>query len=122
MSQEFIPAAAPVHRRRLSRFAIALAARRNVLEIIPAISYRQPIVTGETLRRWHMLADPAGYKRVMLDNVANYPKTDMEKRFFSASSNDFTRNTPFEPAPVTATRMSLPRLLTKTPTRAKRDA
>ena len=58
----FIPVGAPVHRRRLSRLEIALAARRNVLEIIPAISYRQPIVTGEMLRRWHMLADPGGYE------------------------------------------------------------
>ena len=33
-----------------------------------------------------------------------------EKRFFSASSKLFTRNTPLEPAPVTATRMSEPRL------------
>ena len=40
------------------------------------------------------------------------PSSDFgENRFFSASSNDFTRNTPFEPAPVTATRISLPRLL-----------
>ena len=45
-----------------------------------------------------------------------------EKRFLRASSNDFTRNTPFEPAPVTATRMSEPRFETNTPTRAKPDA
>jgi cytochrome P450 len=80
LSGTFTPAAAPVHRRRLSRLEIALAARRNVLEIIPAISYRQPIVTGETLRRWHMLADPAGYKRVMLDNLPNYPKSEIMRR------------------------------------------
>ena len=80
MPETFIPVAAPVHTRRLSRLEIALAARRNVLEIIPAISYRQPIVTGEVLRRWHMLADPAGYKRVMLDNVANYPKSEIMRR------------------------------------------
>ncbi|HWY62482.1 MAG TPA: cytochrome P450 [Rhizomicrobium sp.] len=80
MSQSFVPVAAPVHKRRLSRLQIALAARRNVLEIIPAISYRQPIVTGETLRRWHMLADPAGYKRVMLDNLSNYPKSEIMRR------------------------------------------
>ena len=80
MSQSFVPVAAPIHKRRLSRLQIALAARRNVLEIIPAISYRQPIVTGETLRRWHMLADPAGYKRVMLDNLANYPKSEIMRR------------------------------------------
>jgi cytochrome P450 len=64
----------------LSRLEIALAARRNVLEIIPAISYRQPIVTGDALKRWHMLADPAGYRRVMLENLANYPKSEIMRR------------------------------------------
>ena len=88
MPQDFIPAAAPVHRRRLSRLEIALAARRNVLEIIPAISYRQPIVTGDTLRRWHMLADPAGYKRVMLDNVSNYPKSEIMRRMLRPAIGD----------------------------------
>ena len=44
------------------------------------------------------------------------------KRFVSASSKLGTRNTPFEPAPVTATRMSDERLDTNTPTRAKREA
>ncbi len=47
------------------------------------------------------------------------PSSDFAaNRFFSASSNEVTRNTPFEPAPVTATRMSEPRLATKTPTMA----
>ena len=41
-----------------------------------------------------------------------------EKRFFSASSNAVTRNTPSEPAPVTATRTSDGRLATNTPTSA----
>ncbi len=80
MPEAFIPVAAPVHTRRLSRLEIALAARRNVLEIIPAISYSRPIVTGEALRRWHMLTDPAGYKRVMLDNLSNYPKSEIMRR------------------------------------------
>jgi cytochrome P450 len=57
-----------------------MVARRNVLEIIPAISYRQPIVSGEMLMRWHMLADPGGLKRVMLDNLANYPKSEIMRR------------------------------------------
>jgi cytochrome P450 len=80
MNVPFIPAAAPVHRRQLSRLETALVARRNVLEIIPALSYRQPIVSGEMLVRWHMLADPAGMKRVMLDNLANYPKSEIMRR------------------------------------------
>jgi cytochrome P450 len=69
-----------VHRRRLSRLETALVARRNVLEIIPALCYRQPIVSGEMLMRWHMLADPSGLKRVMLDNLANYPKSEIMRR------------------------------------------
>jgi cytochrome P450 len=76
----FVPVGAPVHRRRLSRLETALIARRNVLEIIPALAYRQPIVSGEMLVRWHMLADPAGMKRVMLENVANYPKSEIMRR------------------------------------------
>jgi len=80
MDTDFIPVGAPVHRRRLSRLETALVARRNVLEIIPALSYRQPIVSGEMLLRWHMLADPVGMKRVMLDNLANYPKSEIMRR------------------------------------------
>ncbi len=80
MPNPFLPVGAPIHRRRLSRLETALAARRNVLEIIPALSYRQPIVSGEMLMRWHMLADPAGMKHVLLDNLANYPKSEIMKR------------------------------------------
>jgi cytochrome P450 len=32
------------------------------------------------LVRWHMMADPAGMKRVLLDNLANYPKSEIMKR------------------------------------------
>ena len=80
MASEFIPVGAPVHRRILSRLETAMVARRNVLEIIPALTYRQPIVSGEMMMRWHMLADPSGMKRVMLDNLANYPKSEIMKR------------------------------------------
>lgn len=80
LSSPFIPVSAPVHRRRLSRLETAFIARRNVLEIIPSYAYRQPIVSGDILVRWHMLADPAGMKRVMLDNLANYPKSEIMRR------------------------------------------
>ena len=84
----FVPVGAPIHRRRLSRLETAIAARRNVLELIPAISYRQPIVSGEMLMRWHMLADPAGMKRVMLDNLANYPKSEIMRRMLRPAIGD----------------------------------
>lgn len=84
----FIPVGAPIHTRRLSRLETAWAARRNVLELIPALSYRQGIVSGEMLMRWHMLADPGGMKRVMLDNLANYPKSEIMKRMLRPAIGD----------------------------------
>jgi cytochrome P450 len=80
MAQNFIPVAAPFHNRRLNRLETAFVARRNVLEIIPVLAYRQPIVSGEMLIRWHMLADPSGLKRVLLDNLKNYPKSEIMRR------------------------------------------
>jgi cytochrome P450 len=88
VSSGFIPVGAPIHRRRLSRIETALVARRNVLEIIPALSYRQPIVSGEMLLRWHMLADPAGMKRVMLDRLSNYPKSEIMRRMLRPAIGD----------------------------------
>ena len=88
MSDGFIPVGAPIHTRRLSRLETALAARRNVLELIPSLSYRQGIVSGEMLMRWHMLADPGGMKRVMLDNLANYPKSEIMKRMLRPAIGD----------------------------------
>jgi cytochrome P450 len=88
MSERFIPTGAPIHRRVMSRMETALAARRNVLEIIPALAYRQPIVSGEMLMRWHMLADPQGYRRVMSDNLANYPKSEIMRRMLRPAIGD----------------------------------
>jgi cytochrome P450 len=84
----FVPAGAPIHRRVMSRMETALAARRNVLEIIPALAYRQPIVSGEMLMRWHMLADPGGYRRVMSDNLAKYPKSEIMRRMLRPAIGD----------------------------------
>lgn len=80
MPQRFIPVAAPRADRPMTRIETGFAARRNVLEIIPALTYRQPMVTGNMLIRWHMLADPTGLKRVLLDNLANYPKSEIMRR------------------------------------------
>jgi cytochrome P450 len=88
LTDSFIPVGAPIHTRRLSRLETALAARRNVLELIPLLSYRQGIVSGEMLMRWHMLADPAGMKRVMLDNLSNYPKSEIMKRMLRPAIGD----------------------------------
>ena len=54
------------------------AVRRNVLSILPAIAYTQPIVSGTTgPARWHMVQSPESMRRVFLDNHANYPKSEV---------------------------------------------
>jgi len=51
------------------------AVRRNVLSIIPEIAVKQPMVSGRTGTRWHMVMEPAALRRVLLENLANYPKS-----------------------------------------------
>jgi cytochrome P450 len=69
------------HRQPLSLLQSLRAARRNVLEIIPEIAYRQPIVSGRLGgSRWHMVQEPAALRRVFLDKVDGYPKSEVMLR------------------------------------------
>lgn len=69
------------HRKPLSLLQSLRAARRNVLEIIPAIAYTQPIVSGSMgSARWHMVQDPPALRRIYLDNADNYPKSEVMLR------------------------------------------
>ncbi len=63
-------------------------ARRNVLEIIPDVATRQPIVSGRTGKRWHMVMDPEANRRVLRDAVGNYPKSDVTKLILSPAIGD----------------------------------
>ncbi|MEL6318057.1 MAG: cytochrome P450 [Pseudomonadota bacterium] len=78
--QGFRPAHAPPVTRPMSLPQVAATVRRNVLETIPALAYRQPMVSGRTVIRWHMVADPAALRRVLLENVDNYPKSKVTER------------------------------------------
>ena len=55
-------------------------ARRNVLEIVPALAYRQPMLSGVTVKRWHMVQDPKALERILKDKVDAYPKSPVTKR------------------------------------------
>lgn len=55
-------------------------ARRNVLEIVPALAFRQPMITGVTVARWHMVMDPDSLERILKDRVEDYPKSPVTKR------------------------------------------
>ena len=54
-------------------------ARRNVLSIIPDIATKQPMVSGKTGLRWHMVMDPAAIRRILLEEVDSYPKSNTTK-------------------------------------------
>lgn len=68
------------HGQPLTMLQSLRAARRNVLEIIPAIAYLQPMLSGRMGSRWHMVQDPVALKRVFLDNATAYPKSEIMSR------------------------------------------
>ena len=69
------PVRVPLGRRPLGVVGSALVARRNVLELIPEIAVRQPMVSGHTGKRWHMVMDPDALRIVLKDKVDDYPKS-----------------------------------------------
>ncbi|SLN60074.1 putative bifunctional P-450/NADPH-P450 reductase 2 [Pseudoruegeria aquimaris] len=52
-------------------------ARRNLVEMIPETATIHPMLSSETMRRWHMVMDPQALKRILKDNVENYPKAEV---------------------------------------------
>ncbi len=54
-------------------------ARRNILSIIPDVATQQPVVSGQTGKRWHMVMDPTAIREMLLDRVEDYPKSVVTK-------------------------------------------
>ena len=68
-----------------SFLATVRSTKGNPFEIIPLQAFEQPCY----LSKWLlgpvlMVNDPEGVRRVLLDNVANYPKEPLGDEFFSA--------------------------------------
>lgn len=85
---KFLPPTVAPPTRPLSILQSIRAARRNVLEIIPELAYRQPMVSGRMGARWHMVQDPEALRRVLLDNVENYPKSEVMLRMLRPAVGD----------------------------------
>jgi len=85
---EKVPARVPLHNTPLGILASARAGQRNVLELIPEIATRQPMLSGRTGKRWHMVMDPAALKRVLRDKVENYPKSIVTKLILEQAIGD----------------------------------
>ncbi len=54
-------------------------ARGNVLNVIPRDALHHRMVSGKLLRRFHVVVDPEGNRRIFKSNFANYPKSPEAK-------------------------------------------
>lgn len=64
------------------------AGRENVLLLIPEIATRAPIISGRTGKRWHMVMDPGALRRILRDNVENFPKSVVTKLILEPAIGD----------------------------------
>ncbi len=84
-----IPVKVPLVTEPLGIFQTLRNARRNVLEIVPDLCTKQPIVSGKTaFVRWHMVMDPEALRRILKDNLENYPKSDITKNLLRPAIGD----------------------------------
>jgi cytochrome P450 len=74
-----VPVHVPLHSKPMGVWESFRAGRRNLLELIPEIATRQPMVSGRTVKRWHMVMDPGANRRILKDRVEDYPKSDVTK-------------------------------------------
>ena len=73
----------------LSFFAALRAMNQNPLATIPVVAYVQPIWEAKSMFGNQLLvSDPAGIKRILLDNVTNYPKAALDVRILSTAFGD----------------------------------
>src|SRR5579862_4158600 len=80
----FIPAAPARLDRPASQFnQLFGAASRDLVRWWTAESFRAPVTTNTVLgATYHAINDPEAVRRVLLDNVANYPKPNLLPRVF----------------------------------------
>ena len=83
-----IPARVPLHSVPLGILGSLKAGRRNVLELIPEIATRVPMLSGKTGKRWHMVMDPGALKVVLRDKVTDYPKSEVTKLILQPAIGD----------------------------------
>lgn len=83
-----LPVRVPLATTPLGILGTLRAGRRNVLELIPEIALRQPMVSGTTGKRWHMVMDPGALRRILRDRVEDYPKSMVTKLILEPAIGD----------------------------------
>ncbi|MEM1272723.1 MAG: cytochrome P450 [Pseudomonadota bacterium] len=74
------PAAAHLPTRPMGVIESYRVARRNVLEIIPEAALHEPVIAGKTgPQRWLMVMEPEAIRRILLEAVTAYPKSEATK-------------------------------------------
>ena len=74
-TSDFVPTKVEMHNNPVGLIGSVRAVQKNALAIIPDIALQQPILSGFTGKRWHMIMDPGAMRQILLDNVGNYPKS-----------------------------------------------
>ncbi|MDO6798920.1 cytochrome P450 [Shimia thalassica] len=88
MHDPALPAYVPFATEPLGLMGSLRAARTNLLSILPELAVRQPMVSGRTGIRWHMVMEPGAIRRVLLENVDNYPKSKATKNILRPAIGD----------------------------------
>lgn len=88
MSSLQLPVHVPLVTEPMGIWQSLKAARHNLLSIIPQIATKQPMVTGRTGKRWHMVMDPEAIRRMLLENLDNYPKSIVTKNLLRPAIGD----------------------------------
>lgn len=83
-----LPVRVPLAREELGVLRSFSLMRENILNIIPEIATRQPVVSGRTARRWHMIMHPPSIRRMLLDRVEDYPKSVVTKNLLRPAVGD----------------------------------
>jgi len=83
-----LPVHAALATEPLGLFGSLKAARRNLLSILPELAVRQPMVSGRTGLRWHMVMDPGAIRRILLERVDDYPKSKATKNILRPAIGD----------------------------------
>jgi cytochrome P450 len=83
-----LPVAADLGTRAMSVWESFWRARDNVLSIIPQAATEEPMISGRTMRRWHMVMDPAALRRILIERVEDYPKSIVTKNMLRPAIGD----------------------------------
>ncbi len=75
-SDDALPVAVPIATKPRGFVKGVMAMQRNALFVLPRIAFTQPIVSGQVVRRFHMVMDPPSLRRVLKDAAADYPKSE----------------------------------------------